>query len=178
MERFWFDFNEIELFSQESSQISFDSSKTIVKKEIILMYTNRSIPANDGNQNDSYQGSNNFIGIAVENKLISFISNYNYDLVMSTGLQFGNLSGNFAMDIFFKPTFVLKNGFFEVDISTGITVLASNKNIWKYGGYGMNPELGFNFRLFKFLKLRAFYGVELYPNISYIATGAGIGYSF
>jgi len=171
-------FSEMELFSQERSQISNDSTKFILQKEVFINYTKRSIPAKDANPNDLYKDGNNFIGVGAKRSIFPFLNNSNYDLVFSTGFQFGNINGNFALDMFFKPTFVVKTGLVEVEFSTGITILASGNDLWKYGGYGVNPEIGINYHLIKFFKFRFFYGVELYPNISYISTGVGIGYLF
>ncbi len=163
---------ESTLFSQDASQTS---NHNMVKNEVSINYIKRSIPPKEGNSNGLDKDGNNFIGIGWTNNII--LGNDNYAISISKGFQFGNISGAFAFDIYFKPSFIFKQKYYEILVSSGITILSSNNKFWKYGGVGLNPELGLNINIYKNIKFHFNFGSEIYPYISYFIVGTGINYS-
>ncbi|MDT3740209.1 MAG: hypothetical protein RO257_12010 [Candidatus Kapabacteria bacterium] len=164
------------LFAQDSSMTYSLTIRDTIKNEIFLNYTKRSVPSQEGNSNDLAKDGNNFFGVGLNHHIFSFFNNYSLKLL--SGVQLGNISGNFAFDIFFKPALVMERKFYDIQISTGVTFLSTKSSFYKYGGFGVNPELAINIKPFHKVKFKFMIGSEIYPYISYFTTGVGIGYSF
>jgi hypothetical protein len=146
-----------------------------IKNEIFLNYTKRSVSSQDGNSYELAKDGNNFFGVGLNQHIFSFFNNYSLKLL--SGVQVGNISGYFAFDLFFKPALVMERKFYDIQISTGIIFLSTKSSFYKYGGFGVNPELAFNIKPFQMIKFKFNIGTEIYPNASYFTIGTGIGVS-
>lgn len=165
----------LSLSAQENPQIETRIIRDTIHKEIFVNYTKRSVSSQEGNSNDLAKDGNNFYGIGLNHHIFSFFNNYSLKLL--SGVQVGNISGIFAFDIFFKPALVMERKFYDIQISTGVIFLSTKSSFYKYGGYGVNPELAINIKPFQKVKFNFNIGSEIYPNASYFTVGTGIGVS-
>ena len=167
---------KLSLSAQENPQNETRIIRDTIHKEIFVNYTKRSVTSQEGNSNELTPDGNNFFGVGFNRHIFSFSNNYSLKLL--SGFQIGNISGNFAFDLFFKPALVMERKFYDIQISTGVIFLSTKSSFYKYGGFGVNPELAFNIKPFQMVKFNFNIGSEIYPNASYFAIGTGIGISF
>ncbi|MGA2298131.1 MAG: hypothetical protein ABSG15_11340 [FCB group bacterium] len=168
------------LYSQDTikyEKIKYDEFSYKNNNEIqgfSIYYINRSVPPKEGNQM-SYSG-NNFIGIEMFE--IAPISE-SLAAEWALGFQFGNINGSYSDAFYFSPGIAFGNGAsyaLSANFSTGLIILSAKNGDWKYGGFGVNPEIEFSIKIYRRFSVMLRFGGELYPNISYFNIGSGLSY--
>ncbi len=163
---FIFFFSAFTLKSDENNTNKTDGNSNFQKEYgvVSFKYSKIFIPIKESYHDNLINSGNNFLGASVGPAV--FITDH-YCILGETGIQLGNINGDFAGKVYFLPSFNLWIGYINVGFGAGLSYLTVKGHNIESGGLGSTAAAFVNVNISDRLQAGIGIGSDNYARASY-----------